>query len=185
MTLLRASRRLERTRPSRPSVAEPPQALPSSSRSAPSPAPHRSRHTELGARKRQVPNSLPGGGKDGVREGGHERRYARFPYAGGRSAALDDVYIGLVGRFVDARQRVVVEIRLLDDPILGGDLPAADDAGPEDRRAFELGAGGLRVHDQPRVEDGIHARDPECPNLTRSPSANHGGGGPVPRCYRF
>jgi hypothetical protein len=28
-------------------------------------------------------------------------------------------------------------------------------------------------------------RDPECPNLTRSPRANNGGGGPAPRCYRF
>ncbi len=52
------------------------------------------------------------------------RRHAGFFHAGRRSAGLDDVHIGLVGHFGDASHRLVVEIGLLADPILGGDLPA-------------------------------------------------------------
>ena len=106
----------------------------------------RSRRTEVGARERQLPNSFPGGGEDSVRECSHEWRHAGFPYACRRSAAVDDVYIGLVGCFVDARHRVVVEIRLLDDPILGGDLPAADEKNAALRGLFRIQAEKLFVN---------------------------------------
>src|SRR6266481_5899714 len=48
--------------------------------------------TKLAARKRQFPNPLTGGGKDGVREGGHERRHAWFFFLSRRRPPISTLF---------------------------------------------------------------------------------------------
>ena len=55
-----------------------------------------------------------------------------------RRIIFHDVYIGLPRRFIDASHWIAVEIRLLDDAILGCDLAASHNAGPKNRGAFKL-----------------------------------------------
>ena len=64
----------------------------------------------------------------------------------------------MLGRVVHAGYGVVVEIRLIDDAVGGGDFSAGC-AGAEDGGAFELLANHFGVGDDASIERGGDARD--------------------------
>jgi len=81
--------------------------------------------------KWQFADPFTTGSKDGITDGGSKWWNSGFAYSGRWSVTIDDVDIGLIGRLVHPGDGVAVEVRLLDDPILGGNFPASDDAGSE------------------------------------------------------
>src|SRR6202521_4722204 len=79
-------------------------------------------------REGKIAAPFAGGGENCIAKRGHKRRYARFSHAGGRCSAFRNVDVGLNRDLVDSGHGIVIEIRLLDYSVLGGDLAAAHDA---------------------------------------------------------
>ena len=63
-----------------------------------------------------------------------------------------DVHVGDHRGFVDAGDGVIVEVRLLNAAIGGGDLAHHGEAGAEDGGAFKLRADAIRVDDLAGVD---------------------------------
>src|ERR1700721_1967577 len=79
-------------------------------------------------RERQIANTLACGGEDRVTKRCDEWRDAGLSHSRRRRVAFCNVDIRLGWHFVDSSHRIVIEIRLLNDAILGGDLSAAHNA---------------------------------------------------------
>src|SRR6185437_16386196 len=73
---------------------------------------------------RQAANALTGRSKDRIAERRRKRRHARLTHAarGDVDAGLDDVRVRQWRRLVDADNRIVVEVALLDASLLQRDL---------------------------------------------------------------
>src|ERR1700720_1097013 len=99
------------------------------------------------ARKRQIADPLARGSENCVAKCGDKGRYSRFSHAGGRRAALRDIDVSLSRHLVDPGDRIVIEVRLLDYAVLGGNLSAAHNTRAENCRAFELRPGCFRIYD--------------------------------------
>src|SRR5439155_11857804 len=91
---------------------------------------------------------------------GDDRRNARLADAARRRVALDQVYVGLVRRVIHARHLKVVEVALRDAPVGRRDLAAHREPGGHHRRALELRADAVGVHDDPRIHHLLDARYP-------------------------
>src|SRR6516165_9037493 len=108
---------------------------------------------------RQATDALAGDGEDRVRHGGHDRRRRGFADAApGGAAAWHDVDVDL-RRLGEAHHAVGVEIALLRQAVLHGDLSIKRGAEPEDRAAFHLLGDGEWVYDIVRIDgdrDAIH-----------------------------
>src|SRR5216684_3026582 len=87
--------------------------------------------------ERQLANALSGGGKDCVAQRRNERRYAGLSDAGRWSVAVDNVDVRLIGRLIDASDRIIVEIRLYNHTVLSSDLSTTRHTGTENRSPFE------------------------------------------------
>src|SRR6185369_15141928 len=70
--------------------------------------------------ERQRTNSLTRGRVDRVRDRGRGRRERRLAASGRRKLGLEEVHLDL-GRLVDPDQRILVEVGLLDAPVLERD----------------------------------------------------------------
>src|SRR4029077_367048 len=110
--------------------------------------------------QRQRPHALTGRGKYGIHQRWRQWRNARFahcaPGLAGIGPARHDVGVD-ARRFVDAQQRVVVEIALLGPPGLEGDLARQRRAQCLDDAAFHLRHDGVRMHGEDRIDDANHA----------------------------
>ena len=93
---------------------------------------------------RQPPQGDAGRGIDRVAQRRRPRRHAGLADAAGRLAALDDVNLDL-RRLIDAQHAVVVEIGLLDPPLVDGDLAIERRGEAEDQAAFELRHDGVGI----------------------------------------
>ena len=89
-------------------------------------------------RKRQLPDPLPDAAKMAFESAGATTDTPGSPTPAGGAVAVHHVAVRLVGRFVDARYRVVVKVRLVDHAVDRGNLTTPKDAGPEHRGAPEL-----------------------------------------------
>ena len=73
--------------------------------------------------------------------------------AAGRLAALDDVNVDL-RRLIDAQHAVVVEVGLLDAPLVDGDLAVERGGQAEDQPAFELRHDGIGIDGDAGIDRG-------------------------------
>ena len=97
-----------------------------------------------GAVDRQPPQGDAGRGIDRIAKCGRPGGRAGLADAAGRLAALDDMNLDL-RRLVDAQHAVVVEVGLLDPPLVDGDLAIERRGQAEDQPAFELRHDGVGI----------------------------------------
>jgi hypothetical protein len=112
----------------------------------------RSRSTILSeqavARQRQIADTPACGGEDRVTKRCDEWWDTRLSHSR-RRGAFRNVGIRLDRHFIDSSHGIVIEIRSLNDAVLGGYLSAACNARAEDYRSLELRAGGFRMNGSP------------------------------------
>src|SRR5690606_21975476 len=97
-----------------------------------------------------------------------ERWYARLAHAARWhvEAVRHDVHPRLRGGLVDARQLVVVEVRLLDGAAREWDVAVLRERQPHDGRAFHLRAHALGMHAVAAVHRRVDARDADLALVT-------------------
>src|SRR5205085_3725095 len=109
---------------------------------------------------RQLADALAGGGEDGTGDRGREGRQARLADTARRFRALHDVHLDL-RHLIDAQHLIVVEVRLLDAPVLEGHLAVERGSQAVDDRALDLALDNLRVDGLPAIDrsnDAMHLR---------------------------
>src|SRR5262247_3456640 len=88
--------------------------------------------------KRQIADALARSREDCVADRRQHRRNSRLADPGGGRVAFYQVYARFNRGFVDPRDRIIVEVGLLDRAARGRDFAHQRDAGAEYRRALEL-----------------------------------------------
>jgi hypothetical protein len=114
---------------------------------------------EIHFRERQLPHSLSGCLKKRITQCWREWRNARLAYSCRWRIALEHVHVYLVGSIAHASDLIVVEVRLLDDSILGRNLAITRQAGAEHRRALELQSCLFGIHHQSGIYNRVNSRN--------------------------
>src|SRR4029077_12363339 len=108
----------------------------------------------------QPPDTLAGGRKDGVADGGGGRRNSGFAAASGRLGAGHDVHVDGGRGIAQAEDFVVVEVTLVDAAVRDGDFTLESLRQAEVHGALHLGFDPERVDGQAAIDgadDAVHS----------------------------
>src|SRR4051812_1231709 len=106
---------------------------------------------------RQLADALAAGREDRISERGHHTRGARLADAAGRVRILYQVHVD-ARRLVYAQHAVVAEVRLLDAPVLDGDLAMQRGRQTENDAALHLRSNGVGIDLNPAIDDAPYVR---------------------------
>src|ERR1043165_3759356 len=78
--------------------------------------------------ERELADALAGGGEDRIADRWGNRRHTGLAHAGWQFLAGHDMHMSFEGRFVHARHRIIIEVRLLYAAVGGRDFAHHRDA---------------------------------------------------------